>query len=40
MDYNLIKVTESSTVPREALNIGILLGLPKDFVESLKKNYD
>ena len=40
MDYNLIKVTESSTVPREALNIGILLGLPKDFVESLKKYYD
>ena len=40
MDYHLIKVTESSIVPREALNIGVLLGLPTDFIESLKKYYD
>ena len=39
MDYHLIKTTASDEVPHEALNIGILLGLPKDFVESLEKYY-
>lgn len=40
MDYHLIKISDASIVPREALNIGVLLGLPKDFIESLKKHYD
>lgn len=40
MDYHLIKILDSSIVPREALNIGVLLGLPKDFIESLKEQYD
>ena len=40
MDYHLIKILDASIVPREALNIGVLLGLPKDFIESLKEHYD
>ena len=39
MDYHLIKVSEDSGVPREALNIGLLLGLPEDFIERLNKYY-
>ena len=39
MDYHLIKVSESSEVPKEALNIGILLGLQEEFLERLRKYY-
>ncbi|MBR4570906.1 MAG: hypothetical protein IKO19_09645 [Candidatus Riflebacteria bacterium] len=39
MDYHLIKTSESSVVPREALKIGTLLGLPESFIQSLKKLY-
>ena len=39
MDYHLIKASETSIVPREALKIGKLLGLPEAFIQSLKKLY-
>ena len=39
MDYHLIKTSETSIVPREALKIGTLLGLPERFIQSLKKLY-
>ena len=39
MDYHLIKTSETSIVPREALKIGTLLGLPKRFIQNLKKSY-
>ena len=39
MDYHLIKSSETSIVPREALKIGTLLGLPETFIQSLKKLY-
>ena len=39
MDYHLIKTSETSIVPREALKIGTLLGLPDRFIRSLKKLY-
>ncbi len=40
MDYHLEKVSENSNVPHDALKIATILGLPKDFIESLKKYYD
>ena len=39
MDYHLIKASETSIVPREALKIGTLLGLPESFIQNLKKLY-
>ena len=39
MDYHLIRLSEATKVPREALKIGTLLGLPESFIESLKKYY-
>lgn len=40
MDYHLVKIPETDKVPHEALKIGILLGLPEKFIESLKKYYN
>ena len=40
MDYHLEKVSENSDVPHDALKIAAILGLPKEFIESLKKYYD
>lgn len=39
MDYNLIRISENSQIPYEALNIAKLLGLPRDFIEQLEKKY-
>lgn len=40
MDYRLVESTMNSEVPREALKIAILLGLPQDFIDSIKKYYN
>ena len=39
MDYHLIKSSGKDSVPHEALNVATLMGLPEDFIESLKKLY-
>lgn len=40
MDYRLVESTMNSEVPREALKIATILGLPEDFIESIKKYYN
>ena len=39
MDYHLIRTSKSAIVPREALKIGTVLGLPDSFIQNLKKLY-
>jgi len=40
MDYNLEKITSNHEVPKDALNISVLLGLDEDIINLAKSYYE